>query len=237
MIIHLLQWTGMKKRGGTPSGLRSLFSWAVSVPLIGPAMRGFFKQGCSEKGCGAVEMEKFPLVMRKKTGAASSHGRYAQDHHTKHFRQGRNKIGPNESRVALLIDGENTSYKHMYFIESQTLWLGTVDPRRVYGDWSSRYLRGWRSILTLYGLEARHHGVVASSGKNATDIALVVDAMLLYSAGTRRFSLAATDSDYTPLVKALRSRGCFIMVLGTSTTPQALRKASSVFVEMPELDP
>jgi hypothetical protein len=51
-----------------------------------------------------------------------------------------------------------------------------VNPRRVYGDWSSRYLRGWGSILTLDGLEARHHGAVASSGKKATDIALVVDA-------------------------------------------------------------
>ncbi len=125
----------------------------------------------------------------------------------------------------------------MYFIAAQTLPLGTVNPRCVYGDWSSPYLRGWGSILTLYSLEARHHGSVASSGKNATDIALVVDAMLLYSTGFRRFSLVATDSDYTPLVKVLRSRGCFVMVLGMSMTPQALQKASSVFVQMPELDP
>lgn len=184
-----------------------------------------------------MEMEKFPRVMRKKIGTASSYGSYVQKHHKKHFRQDPVLLRPEKSSVALLIDGENTSYRHMAFIEAQTLRLGTVNPQLVYGDWSSRYLRGWRSILTLYGLDARHHGAVASSGKNASDIALVVDAMLLYSAGTRRFSLAATDSDYTPLVEALRSRGCFVMVLGASTTPQALRKASSVFVELPELHP
>lgn len=208
-----------------------------SRPLSLRPTSAFFEQGCREKESDVVEMEKLPLVARKKTDAASSHGKYVQDQYTKHFRQGPVLSRPEQNSVALLIDGENTSYRHMAFIESQTLRFGTVNPRRVYGDWSSRYMRGWRSILALYGLEARHHGAVASSGKNAADIALVVDAMLLYHAGTRRFSLVASDSDYTPLVKALRSRGCFVMVLGLPMTPQALRRASSVFVQMPELDP
>jgi NYN domain len=143
---------------------------------------------------------------------------------------------PEEGNIALLIDGENISFRHMAFIQSQVSRLGMVNPRRVYGDMFSGDLKRWKSIFALYSLEARHHGSVnASKTKNATDIALVVDAMLLYSQGMRKFFLVSSDSDYTPLVEVLRSKGCFMMVLGMSATPLALRKASTVFVELPAL--
>jgi hypothetical protein len=144
-------------------------------------------------------------------------------------------VWTSKSSVALLIDGENTSFRHMAFIQSHIVQLGILKPRRVYGDWSSGQLRGWETLLSFYGLERRHCEPVAFS-KNAADIALVVDAMqLFYSHGIRTFSLVASDSDYTPLVEALCSRGCFVMVLGMAMTPLALQKASTMFVELPAL--
>ena len=86
-----------------------------------------------------------------------------------------------------------------------------------------------------YGLEQRHHGQTAP-GKNATDIALVVDAMdILYSGAIDHFCLVTSDSDYTPLVLRLRSAGCRVLGIGKPTTPLALQTACTEFVSTDRL--
>lgn len=177
-------------------------------------------------------------MTRKKIRSSSLTRKNRQKRRAKYTKRHQLVSWSEKSDSVLLIDGENISFRYMAFIQSKVLQFGTLKHRRVYGNWSTGHLKGWETILTLYSLEVRHYGPVAS-GKNATDIALVVDALLLHSTGTgtRKYFLAAADSDYTPLVEALCSRGCFVMVLGSSTTPLALRKASTVFVELPSLDP
>ena len=86
-------------------------------------------------------------------------------------------------------------------------------------------MHAWQEIAPRYGLEQRHHGQTAP-GKNATDIALVVDAMdILYSGAIEHFCLVTSDSDYTPLVLRLRSAGCQVLGIGKPTTPLALQTA------------
>ena len=139
---------------------------------------------------------------------------------------------PDESNVAVVIDGENISPKSIGFIQSQAERLGALLLQHVLGNWSSGCLGGWEHILTPHRLESHHHGQVAA-GKNATDIDLVVTVMHLYMRGIRKFCIVASDSDYTPLVEFLCDQGCLIMVIGNAATPYALQKASSVFVEIP----
>ena len=134
--------------------------------------------------------------------------------------------------VAVLIDGENVSYKHIDAILTEALALGIPIVSRVYGNWASSLLNGWRRLLTPYQLEARHHHL-AVPGKNATDIALVVDATeLLYRQQVQAFCLAASDSDYTPLVRHLRDAGCIVFGFGKETTPSVLQEACHTFVSL-----
>ena len=86
-------------------------------------------------------------------------------------------------------------------------------------------MHAWQEIVPHYGIEQRHHGQT-TPGKNATDIALVIDAMdILYSGAIEHFCLLASDSDYTPLALRLRSAGCQVLGIAKPTTPLALQTA------------
>ena len=96
-------------------------------------------------------------------------------------------------------------------------------------------MHAWQEVAQHYGLEQRHHGQT-TPGKNATDIALVIDAMdILYSSAIEHFCLVASDSDYTPLVLRLRSAGCQVLGIGKPTTPLALQTACTEFVATDQL--
>lgn len=96
-------------------------------------------------------------------------------------------------------------------------------------------MHAWQEVAPHYGLEQRHHGQTAP-GKNATDIALVVDAMdILYGGAIDHFCLVTSDSDYTPLVLRLRSAGCQVLGIGRPTTPLALQTACTEFVSTEQL--
>jgi len=141
------------------------------------------------------------------------------------------------TRVALLIDGDNSASISMGALLVEAEKLGEVIIRRVYGNWSSPSMHGWQDIARLHGLEQRHHGQTVP-GKNATDIALAIDAMdILYSGAVDHFCLVASDSDYTPLVVRLRSAGYRVLGIGKPTTPQALKAACTMFVATDDLLP
>ncbi len=135
---------------------------------------------------------------------------------------------PDEDSVALLIDGDHMPAQSMSLFQSYAERLGPLPLHWVYGNWAAGYLKSWQQILRDYRLEARHCRPVAF-GKNGADIALTVDAMLLYDEGVRKFVLAASDSDYTPLVETLRALDCIVMVIGKASTPLALQQAASAF--------
>jgi uncharacterized protein (TIGR00288 family) len=139
------------------------------------------------------------------------------------------------ARVALLIDGDNSVSTLIAALLAEAGTFGDVIIRRVYGNWSLPSMHAWQGIAPHYGLEQRHHGQTAT-GKNATDIALVVDAMdLLYSGAIDHFCLVTSDSDYTPLVMRLRSAGCKVFGIGKPTTPLALKTACTEFVSTDQL--
>jgi NYN domain/OST-HTH/LOTUS domain len=142
---------------------------------------------------------------------------------------------PSRTRVALLIDADNSASTLIPSLLAEAGKLGDVSIRRVYGNWSLSSMHAWQEVAPHYGLEQRHHGQTAP-GKNATDIALVVDAMdILYGGAIDHFCLVTSDSDYTPLVLRLRSAGCQVLGIGKPTTPLALQTACTEFVSTERL--
>mgnify|MGYP005844500927 CR=1 FL=1 len=132
--------------------------------------------------------------------------------------------------IALLIDGENTSPEMIMPILTEAGKFGMITIRRVYGKASA--LQSWQDTLIRYALRPIYQPPTSST-KNATDIALVIDAMdLMHTAQVDGFCLVASDSDYTPLVTRLRETGCLVVGMGKANTPTALVRACTFFVIM-----
>ena len=144
---------------------------------------------------------------------------------------------PPVAPVVLLIDGENVTASDLIaHILVEAGKMGGVTIRRVYGNWAAPTMQAWKKVLAHYALE--WEGSSSSTpGPNATDIALVIGAMDLLSAGIRHFCLVAGDSDYVPLVHRLRKDGCTVVVIGTSAASTALKEASSQFLTTDQLLP
>lgn len=140
------------------------------------------------------------------------------------------------SPVALLIDGENISADLAVHLLAAAGNIGGVTIRRVYGNWRHPALASWQVMASHYGFETIHsaHPV---SGKNATDIALTVDAMDLLHQGMHHFCLASSDTDYIPLIRRLRSSGCLVLGIGKPETSEALKTAYTVFLATDHLLP
>lgn len=139
--------------------------------------------------------------------------------------------------VALLIDGDNISPDLIAHILVEAGKFGGVTIRRVYGNWGSPSMQPWKNVTTHYALQ-QVHPTQAATGKNAADIALVIDAMdLLYRDYIEHFCLVTSDSDYTALVLRLCTAGCMVVGIGRPTTPIALMRACTVFVSTDQLVP
>lgn len=138
--------------------------------------------------------------------------------------------------LALLIDGENISAELAVHILAAAGSVGGVTIRRVYGNWRHPTLSAWQMMAHHYGFQTIHsaHPV---AGKNATDIALTVDAMDLLHQGIRHFCLASSDTDYIPLMRRLRADGSFVLGIGRPETHEALKAASTVFLTTDQLLP
>src|SRR5713226_1535696 len=131
--------------------------------------------------------------------------------------------------VALLIDGENISPDVIASVLAEAGKFGGVTIRRIYGNVASPSMVRWKEVMLHYALQGMHH-MPTVAGKNAADIALVVDAMdLFYREHVTRFCLVASDSDYTPLVLRLRAAGCMVIGIGEPKAPLALVEACTVF--------
>ncbi|EQD67977.1 protein containing DUF88, partial [mine drainage metagenome] len=112
---------------------------------------------------------------------------------------------------------------------------GTLIIRRVYGDWTSPSLQSWRAVLQEHALDPEQQ-FSNVAGKNATDSALIIDAMdILHRGVVRGFCIVSSDSDYTRLAKRIREEGFFVMGIGRAATPAAFRNACHVFVSAENL--
>ena len=139
--------------------------------------------------------------------------------------------------LAFLVDGENATASLAAEMLAEASRYGTVIIRKVYGDWSSPRMNAWRDVLGEHALVAVQQ-FPNISGKNAIDIALIVDAMdMLHGGVVMGFCLASSDSDYTRLATRIREAGLFAMGIGNERTPESLRNACDVFVVTKNLAP
>ena len=139
-------------------------------------------------------------------------------------------------RIALLIDADNVSHARIAAILAELSKYGTANIRRAYGDWASAGLKGWKDKLHEFAIRPIQQ-FSYSTGKNATDIALVIDAMeLLYTQKLDAFCIASSDGDFTPLVMQLRANGHDVYGFGERKTPDPFVNACTTFLYIEGLD-
>lgn len=132
-------------------------------------------------------------------------------------------------RVAVLIDCDNISWQLGGAVLAEAAKTGTVGVKRGYGDWSSSYLSGWKSQLPLHAIQPMQQSAYIT-GKNATDSALIIDAMdLLHSANVDVFFLVSSDSDFTRLAMRLRESGRRVYGIGAQKTHVSFQNACDRF--------
>jgi uncharacterized LabA/DUF88 family protein len=138
--------------------------------------------------------------------------------------------------LAVLIDADNTSPKFTKAIFDEIATLGEASVRRCYGDFSSQQMSGWSRVQAEFGL-VPHHQPANTVGKNASDIALVIDAMdLMHSGRFDGFVLVSSDSDFTRLASRIREQGLEVYGMGQMKTPDAFIKACKRFIFLENLE-
>lgn len=134
-----------------------------------------------------------------------------------------------DKNIALLIDSDNVSAKYIKTIFGELSSYGTVSIRRIYGDWH-RTLDWTQELLLEYSIQPIQQFSYAK-GKNATDIAMVIDAMdILYTGKTDIFCIVSGDSDFTRLAMRLREAQTYVIGMGESKAPISLAKSCNKFV-------
>ncbi len=134
------------------------------------------------------------------------------------------------NRLAVLIDADNTSAKLVKELFDELASYGTITVKRAYGDWTSPQLSGWREALLGNAISPKQQ-FAYTVGKNATDSALIIDAMdLLYSGNVEGFAIVSSDSDFTPLATRVRESGKRVIGVGQRKTPKAFVEACEKFV-------
>jgi len=139
-------------------------------------------------------------------------------------------LEPRSPRLAVLIDADNTSWKIADRLFEEIAQLGEASVRRIYGDFTREGLRGWTGILAKHAIIA-HQQFAYVTGKNASDIALVIDAMdLMHSGRFDGFCLISSDSDFTRLAARIREQGLDVFGFGERKTPESFRQACRRFI-------
>jgi len=140
-----------------------------------------------------------------------------------------------QNPIAFLVDGDNASPELLPEMLAESSKYGSVLIRRVYGDWTSPQMNRWKKVLQEHALVPVQQ-FANVSGKNATDSAMIIDAMdILHSKLVKGFCLVSSDSDYTRLATRIREAGLFVMGIGEPKTPGAFRNACHVFVSTENL--
>lgn len=137
-----------------------------------------------------------------------------------------------KKQFAVLIDADNISAKYAASIFNEIENYGYASFRRIYGNWSTKG-NGWKEDVLLENSITPVQQFAYTSGKNATDMAMVIDAMdILYSRKVDGFCLVTSDSDFTRLAMRLREENMYVIGMGESKTPMALTKACNKFIHL-----
>lgn len=133
-------------------------------------------------------------------------------------------------RLAVLIDADNASARIVTGLFEEIAIIGEASVRRIYGDFSGNRLKGWTEVLSQHAIRAQQN-FAYTSGKNASDIALVIDAMdLLHSGKFDGFCLVSSDSEFTGLAARIREEGVEVYGFGEQKTPESFRQACKRFI-------
>ena len=140
-------------------------------------------------------------------------------------------------KIALLIDCDNVSHHSIEGVLEELAKYGMVNVRHAHGDWNNSLLAGWTGKLHLHAIRPIQQ-FAYTKGKNATDSAMIIDAMdLLYSKNIDAFALMTSDSDFTPLVLRILESGMPVYGFGEKKTPQPFVDACSPFIYTENLTP
>ncbi|HEY9170184.1 MAG TPA: NYN domain-containing protein [Lutibacter sp.] len=140
-------------------------------------------------------------------------------------------------KLAVLIDGDNIPSKYIKEMMEEIALYGTPTIKRIYGDWTKPQLGKWKTILLENAITPiQQYGY--TSGKNATDSAMIIDAMdILYSNNVDGFCLVSSDSDFTRLATRLRESGMQVYGIGEKKTPDPFIVACDKFIYLEILEP
>ena len=136
----------------------------------------------------------------------------------------------NLKNIVLLIDADNTQLSKLEGVIREISTHGRIVVKRAYGNWKKDILKNWENELKRLAIKAEQQFDYVT-GKNATDMALVIDAInLLHKGIYDAFVIVASDSDYTPLAISLHESGVYVMGVGEKKTPESFRNSCDEFV-------
>lgn len=139
--------------------------------------------------------------------------------------------------IAVLIDGDNAQPKILKEMLEEVAKYGKATIRRIYGDWTSPQMHGWKDTLNQHSFNPIQK-FAYTSGKNSTDSSLIIDAMdILHERNIDGFCIVSSDSDYTGLAKRIREQGVFVMGIGRKSTPVAFIQSCEIFTFVENIYP
>lgn len=133
-------------------------------------------------------------------------------------------------KLAVLIDADNAQPSIVVGLLAEIAKYGTANVKRIYGDWTGSRLKGWKEVLLLHSIQPiQQFGY--TTGKNATDSAMIIDAMdLLYTNKFDGFCIVSSDSDFTKLASRIRESGFVVYGFGEKKTPEPFVSACDKFI-------
>ncbi|MCL1991670.1 MAG: NYN domain-containing protein [Spirochaetes bacterium] len=135
-----------------------------------------------------------------------------------------------QAKLAVLIDADNTQPAIIEGLLNEVAKYGVASVKRIYGDWTSNHLRSWKEKLLEFAIQPIQQ-FSYTSGKNATDSAMIIDAMdLLYSERLDGFCIVSSDSDFTRLAARMRESGRMVYGFGEKKTPRAFVSVCDKFI-------
>ena len=135
-----------------------------------------------------------------------------------------------DQKFAVLIDGDNAQASLLTQILAEVSKVGLITIKRIYGDWTKTNMNQWKDSLHKHAIQPMQQ-FRYTTGKNATDSAMIIDAMdLLHSNDVQGFCIVSSDSDYTRLATRVRENGLFVIGVGEKKTPEAFVNACNQFI-------
>ncbi|MEA3373049.1 MAG: NYN domain-containing protein [Campylobacterota bacterium] len=144
-------------------------------------------------------------------------------------------MSESQKRLAVLIDADNSQSSIIDGLLDEIAQYGVASVKRIYGDWTDTKLKGWKKVLLEHGIHPMQQ-FAYTSGKNATDSALIIDAMdLLYTNNFDGFCIVSSDSDFTRLASRIRESGLMAYGFGEQKTPKPFVSACDKFTYIENL--